>query len=161
MEPSLNTKKKDLISVIWETWGRHICGKGVVGDFTQKKDLISDIWETWGRHIWGKGVVGDFTYEGLHDSRGVPSSWWTHPQSRPRLDPQPDPQPDPHLDPHLDPHPAAVDLRPLVYSPPIYSPPPYLPRPIWPPHRQDAPPSPSGGVSLGGKMPHRASGERL
>ena len=24
----------------------------------EKQDLISDIWEKWGRHIWGKGVLG-------------------------------------------------------------------------------------------------------
>ena len=33
-------------------------GKRGAGDFTQKKNLISDIWEKWGRHIWGKGVLG-------------------------------------------------------------------------------------------------------
>ena len=27
----------------------------------QKKNSVSDIWEKWGRHIWGKGCVGDFT----------------------------------------------------------------------------------------------------
>jgi len=31
--------------------------KGVVGVLTQKKNLISDIWEKWGRHTWGKGVL--------------------------------------------------------------------------------------------------------
>ena len=33
-------------------------GKRGVGDFTQKKNQISDIWEEWGRHVWGKGVLG-------------------------------------------------------------------------------------------------------
>ena len=51
-------KKTNLISDIWEKWGRHIWGKGVLGFLLKKTNLISDIWEKWGRHIWGKGVLG-------------------------------------------------------------------------------------------------------
>ena len=26
--------------------------------WAEKKNSIADIWEEWGRHIWGKGVLG-------------------------------------------------------------------------------------------------------
>ena len=51
-----NLDEKNSISGIWEKWGRHIWGKGVLGI---KNNSISDIWEKWGRHIWGKGCVWD------------------------------------------------------------------------------------------------------
>ena len=55
----LNTEEQNRISDMWEKWGRHIWGKGVLGITKKKKqNSISDIWEKWGRHIWGKGVLG-------------------------------------------------------------------------------------------------------
>ena len=55
--PLVSVPENRLFFDIWEKWGRHIWGKGVLG-IRKEKHLISDMWEKWGRHIWGKGVMG-------------------------------------------------------------------------------------------------------
>ena len=36
---------------------RCLSSRLLTGKLDEKKELIPDIWEKWGRHIWGKGVV--------------------------------------------------------------------------------------------------------
>ena len=57
----LKKAQQNSISDIWEKWGRHIWGKGVLGIKKEEQNYISDIWEKWGRHIWGKWGVGDLS----------------------------------------------------------------------------------------------------
>jgi|MDSY01.1.fsa_nt_gb hypothetical protein len=86
----LKKEEQNYISDVWEKWGGHIWGNGVLGILLKERirfltygrngvatygekgcwGFYSDMWEKWGRHIWGKGELG-ITKKNLEEPRAA------------------------------------------------------------------------------------------